>query len=69
MMMISLINGGTQKLHKIFKIDEALEEHFLVARLVFLIQPFLGENAFSEFFSKNLGSPYRVELVVMTPWL
>jgi hypothetical protein len=28
-----------------------LEEHFLMVPLIFLIQPFLGKNAFSEFFS------------------
>jgi hypothetical protein len=33
---------------------KALQEHILMVTLVFWIQPFLEENAFSEFFSKTL---------------
>jgi hypothetical protein len=58
MLVTSVTKGGIQKLPEKFNIVKkptdswkALEEHFLiVVPVVFLIQPFSGENAFSGFF-------------------
>jgi hypothetical protein len=57
--------GGTQKLHKQFKISKptdmtiywkALQKHFLMVPLFFRFIHFRGKDPFSEVFSKNLSA-------------
>jgi hypothetical protein len=57
MMVTSVTKVGTQKLPKNIKTIhwKALEEHFLMAPLVFRLTHLWDKNAFSELFVKKLS--------------